>query len=211
MNTVQVYRADGTVLESAELSEALFGIEPSRAAIYQTVKAYMTNQRQSIASTKTRSDVAGTGKKLYRQKGTGRARAGSIASPLRVGGGVIFGPHPFVYRERIPKKVRRLALRSALTLKARSDDIVGLEDLAFPEPKTKQMIEVLKNLEMPEGEKKILLVVGRADPILLKSSRNIQRLRVTSADMLCTYEILDAERMILTQSALERLKEVWAG
>jgi len=210
VNTVQVYRADGTVLESVELPEALFGIQPSRAAIYQAVKAYMTNQRQGIASAKSRSEVVGTGRKLYRQKGTGRARAGSIASPLRVGGGVIFGPHPLVYRERIPRKIRRLALRSALTLKARAEDIVGLEDPAFSEPRTKQMIKILENLGMSEGEK-ILLLVGRADPMTMKSCRNIQGLRVTSADTLCTYEVLDAERMILTQSALERLKEVLAG
>lgn len=210
MNTVQVYRTDGTVLESVELPDAIFGIRPSQSAIYQTVKGYLMNQRQGIASTKSRAAVSGSGRKLYRQKGTGRARAGSIKSPLRAGGGVIFGPRSRAYRERIPRKIRRLALRSVLSLKARAGELVGVEDFSFPEPKTKRMIEVLENLGMSEGEK-VLLLVSHIDPITMKSCLNIRGLRVTSAENLCTYEVLDAERMILARGGLERLKEVLAG
>jgi large subunit ribosomal protein L4 len=210
MGAVDVYNAEGGVVGSAELPSAIFELEsPSEDAIYFTVKAYLTNQRQGNADTLTRAEVDRTKKKLWRQKGTGRARMGTMGSPVWVGGGAAHGPHPHGYDERVPKKVRRLALRSALTLKAREQQVRVLEDLSFDAPKTRRMVGLVRALGIQE--RKVLLVVGASDSNLFKSCRNLSRFDIKPVNSFSVYDVVGAQTVMFTRAALSRLSEVWGA
>ncbi len=182
------------------LNDQIFGIEPNDHAIYLDVKQYHANQRQGTHKSKERNEVSGTTKKLKRQKGTGGARAGSMKSPLFVGGGRIFGPRPRDYSFSLNKKLKRLARKSALAYKAQANGITVLEDLDFAAPKTKQMIDLVNNLNL--SNKKTLIVVAQSNKNVYLSSRNLERNKVVTASDLNTYDILHAQNLIVTEGSL---------
>jgi large subunit ribosomal protein L4 len=185
----------------------LFGCEVNEPALHQAVVAYLANQRQGAASTKERSDVRGGGRKPFRQKGTGRARAGTIRSPIYRGGGVVFGPHPRDYRKDLPKKMRRLALRSALSSRAKENAVLVIDELRYSEPKTKRFAELLDNLNS-YGDK-VLFVMDKPVDEVVKSARNIPGVKIVLGNMLTTYDVLWADKIMLTQSALKLMEEVF--
>ena len=187
---LDIYKTDGiTTGKKLNLPDQVFNIEPNDHAIYQTVRCYMTNNRQGNASTKNRSNVRGGGRKPWRQKGRGVARAGTNRSPLWVGGGRVFGPMPQDFKMRLPKKVKQLARKSAFTYKARQNEIMIIEDFTLEKPKTKEMFGILKNVNI--DSKKVLLVTLQLDKIILQAGRNIPNLTIRTADSLSTYDILN--------------------
>ena len=206
MITVKHYQQDGTEKGSRDLPSGIFECEINEPVVHQAVLAHLANQRQGTAKAKGRVDVKGGGKKPYRQKGTGRARAGTIRSPLWRGGGVVFGPHPREYRHALPKKMRQMALLSSLSSRAKDGGIVVIDDLSYTEPKTKNIVGLLKNLD--SYHKKVLLVLEKSDPIVVKSARNIPGLRVTLGRMLNAYDVLWADKVVLTHSALAAMEGV---
>ena len=182
------------------LNDAIYAIEPNDHAIYLDVKLIMANQRQGTAKSKERSEVSGSTRKLGRQKGGGGARRGDINSPVLVGGGRVFGPKPRDYSFKLNKKVRQLARRSALSYKAQENALVVVEDFTFDAPKTKSMVEILKNLKV--SDKKTLFVLPGADKVVYLSARNIERVQVMAATALNTYKVLNADVMVVAESAL---------
>ena len=209
MATVDVFDIQGKVVGKADLDEALFGVEPSEGAIYQAIKAFLTNRRQGTAATKTRANVFLTKRKMYRQKGTGRARAGKASSPIRVGGGVAHGPHPHAYQERVARKVRNLALRSAFSIKASSDGVKVLQDFSMDAPRTKHVAEIAKAIEVDQG--KTLILIDQHDGNIVKSCRNIPGLNVRQVGQVCTYDVVFADRVVFTESALGRAQGLWGA
>ena len=209
MSKAKLYKQDGKEKGTHDLPKSLFECEVNESAMHQAVVAYLANQRQGTASTKGRSDVMGGGRKPFRQKGTGRARAGTTRSPIWKGGGVAFGPHPREFRQSLPKKVKRLALRSALSGRAKDGDIVVVEALEYTEPKTKVFSDFLNRLD--GRDKKVLLVLDKPDQVVIKSTRNIPRVKVTLGNMLHTYDVLWADKIILTQSAIQKMEEVFTA
>jgi large subunit ribosomal protein L4 len=204
MMKLDVYKIDGSKSgDSVELSEEIFGIEPNDHVIYLAVKAYLANQRQGTHKSKERNEVRGGGRKPWRQKGRGVARAGTIRSPLWVGGGRIFGPKPRNYREKLNKKVKDLARKSALTYKAKSEQIVVVEDFNFELPKSKELYSILNALNVV-GKKTLILTNG-ADDNVYKSGRNIEKINVLEANKASTYEILNSQVLLLQKSAVEKL------
>ena len=191
---------------TASLNQSIFGIEPNDHAIYLDVKQFLANQRQGTHKSKERNEVAGTTKKLKRQKGTGGARAGSMKSPLFVGGGRVFGPRPRDYSFSLNKKLKRLARLSALTYKAKSNNITVLEDFNFDAPKTKFMIDLVKNLQV--SDKKTLFVLPASNKNVYLSSRNLERNKVVTASDLNTYDILNATNLIVTESSLPIIESI---
>ena len=204
MPTVPLYNMTGAQIGEIELDDRVFGIEPNEAAMHAAVKIQLANQRAGTSSTKTRSEVRGGGRKPYRQKGTGRARAGSIRSPLWRKGGVIFGPQPRDYSYKLPRKLRRLALKSALSSKAKGEDVVVVDELVFAEPKTRRMIEVLDAFDLYS---KTLVVTADGDVNVIKSARNIPGVKSVRADFLSVYDILDHDKLVITQDAVARVEE----
>lgn len=204
--SISVVNGEGVAVGKATLAPSIFGIEPNRGALYEAVKVYLGNRRQGTASTRGRSEGRGGGAKPWRQKGTGRARAGTVRSPLWVGGGTTFGPKPRAYRSALPKKVNRLARRSALSLQAREGNIRVVEELTFDEPKTKRMVSILDLLGL-KG-KKVLFLTAKADENLLKSCRNIPNLTVKPARDVPAYDVLNCEVVLMTRSALAQIEEV---
>lgn len=202
MKEIPILTIEGT--PSGELAY-LPEIEPSEAAMYYSARAYLAHQRQGTASVKNRSAVDGSTAKLYRQKGTGRARAGMIRSPLRRGGGVIFGPVPRVYDEKVPKKVRKLAFLSVLSLKVREDMVRVVEDFTLPEPSTKRIVTLLHTLHVEE--QKVLFIFQEVPPNVLKSCRNLPRVTVKSVGTLCSYDVLNCDLLACTTSALTAMAE----
>jgi large subunit ribosomal protein L4 len=203
---IKVYKTDGTESgKEVELSDAIFGIEPNDNLIYEDVRAYMAHQRQGTASTKGRSNVRGGGRKAYRQKGTGNARRGTIRSPLLKGGGTVFGPKPRAYTIKLSRKMKNTARKSALSYKAIEEAIKLVEDLAFDEPKTSRLADVLVKLGV--ADKKVLLLTSGSDVNLYKSGRNIPRVKVLEANKPSTYEILHADVLLMTESAVEVLEQ----
>ena len=182
------------------LNDAIYAIEPNDHAIYLDVKLIMANQRQGTAKSKERSEVSGSTRKLGRQKGGGGARRGDINSPVLVGGGRVFGPKPRDYSFKLNKKVRQLARKSALTYKAQENALLVVEDFTFDAPKTKGMVEILNNLKV--SDKKTLFVLPGADKVVYLSARNIERVQVMPATALNTYKVLDADVMVVAESAL---------
>jgi large subunit ribosomal protein L4 len=207
MASVEVYNLKGEVVGSADLLEEIFSIEPSKGALYYTVKAYLANRREGNASTKTRAEVTLSKRKVYRQKGTGRARVGTAGSPIRVGGGVAHGPKPRNFRERVPKKVKRLALKSALTLKVAEGGLKVLEDFLLEAPKTKRMADMLRAIQA-DGRKALLLTEAGV-PVVVKSCRNLPGLSVLPVLQVSTYDVVRADTVIFTQAALDRLQALW--
>jgi len=202
---VDVYKKDGTLSgEKVTLDPAVFGIEPNDHAIYQAVRSIQANKRQGTHKVKPRNEVRGGGKKPYKQKKTGRARAGTMRSPLMVGGGSIFGPHPHDYVVKLPEKVKKLARRSALSVKAKTESIMVVEDFSFEAPKTKDLAAVLKALSL--GGKKTLMLTAAADQNVLRSGRNIERLSIQEAAKASTYEILNSQILLIHKSALTRIE-----
>ena len=192
--------------KKVDLVDAIFAAEPNDHCIYLDVKQYLANQRQGTHKAKERAEIARTTKKLKRQKGTGGARAGSMKSPLFVGGGRAFGPRPHEYGFKLNKKVKALARVSALTYKAKDNAITVLEDFNFEAPKTKNYIDLMKNLNL--SDKKTLLVLGDTNKNVYLSSRNIQGAKVVKASDLNTYDILNAENLILAESSVKVIETI---
>lgn len=204
---VDVYKTDGSKTgKQVELSDKVFAIEPNDHVIYLSVKAYLANQRQGTHKTKERAEVRGGGRKPWRQKGRGTARAGTIRSPLWIGGGTIFGPKPRDYRQKINKKVNRLARKSALSIKAKAGQIMIIEDFNFDEPKTKNFAAVLDALKITG--KKTLLLTSDNQPNVYKSGRNIEKVSVIEAEKASAYDFLNNQVVVLQQGAIEKLETI---
>jgi large subunit ribosomal protein L4 len=191
-----------------QLPESVFGIEPNDHAIYLDVKQFLANQRQGTHKSKQRNEIAGSTRKLYKQKGTGGARAGSVKSPLFNGGGRVFGPQPRDYSFKLNKKLKTLARKSALSYKAKDNNIVVLEDFTFDAIKTKSYIQLTADLNVTDV--KTLLVLGAANNNVYLSSRNLKKTKVITADQLNTYDVLNAGKLLLTAGALKTLEEAFA-
>jgi large subunit ribosomal protein L4 len=205
---LDIYKIDGTVSgEKIALPDQVFNIEPNDHAIYQDVRSYMINSRQGTVATKNRSQVRGGGRKPWRQKGRGTARAGTTRSPIWVGGGRVFGPSPRKFKFKLPKKVKLLARKSALTYKQKENAITVIEDIATENIKTKDMFSILKSNSL--DSKKVLLATSEYDSALLKAGRNIRNFNVHMVENLSTYDILNCQTLLLPKSALEKLKEVY--
>jgi large subunit ribosomal protein L4 len=205
---LEVYKKDGkTSGEKVTLSPDIFEIGPNDHAIYQAVTTYLANQRQGTHKTKTYGEVSGSGKKLWKQKHTGRARIGALRSPLWKGGGTIFGPQPHDYSRKLPKQVKQLARKSALSYKAKDGAIMVVEDFTFDTPKTKEIYAILKALEI--SGKKILLLVPKTDQSVVKSGRNIPRLNILEASKASTYAIVDTQMLLIQKSAVEILEKTF--
>ncbi|WP_342087895.1 50S ribosomal protein L4 [Dyadobacter sp. OTU695] len=190
--------------KKVNVSEEIFGIEPSTHAIYLDVKLYLANQRQGTHKSKERAEVSHSTRKIKRQKGTGGARAGSIKSPVFVGGGRIFGPRPRDYGFKVNKKVKALARRSALSVKAQSNAVSVLEAFTFEAPKTKSFLNVLNSLSLVNT--KTLLILPEIDNNVYLSSRNIPKAKVTTVDAVNTYDLMNADRLLISESALSILE-----
>jgi len=191
---------------NVELVDSVFGITPNDHAIYLDVKQYLANQRQGTHKSKQRNEVAGSTKKLHKQKGTGGARKGSIKSPLLRGGGRIFGPQPRDYGFKLNKKVKNIARLSALTYKAKENSILVTEDFSFDQPKTKHYADFLKNLKL--SDKKTLFIVGDSNKNLYLSSRNLSGTKVVAASDINTYDILKANCLIISESAIVKMENI---
>lgn len=191
-----------------ELPQEVFGVEPNEHVVYLAVRQYLANQRQGTHKSKERAEIAGSTKKIKRQKGTGTARAGSIKSPVFRGGGRIFGPRPRNYGFKLNKKVKRLARKSALVSKLQKEEIIVVEDFTFDAPQTKQYKEILANLNL--ADKKSLLVTGENDLNLYTSSKNLKKANVMRVNELNTYAVLDNNYLILSESSIEKMKELFA-
>jgi large subunit ribosomal protein L4 len=199
--------AKGKKVGEIEAKSEVFDSKVNEAVVHQVVRAQLAASRAGTASTKTRAEVRGGGRKPWRQKGTGRARAGSIRSPIWVGGGIVFGPKPRDYSFKVPKKIKRLALRSVLTMKAKKNQILVVKDFGLKEPKTKKALEVLKKLGISG---KTTLVLENGQDIIEKSVRNIPGIKVIKVDNINVYDLLDNETLVFTPTALERIEEVLA-
>ncbi|MDB5019859.1 MAG: ribosomal protein L4/L1e [Pedobacter sp.] len=191
-----------------QLPESVFGIAPVDHAIYLDVKQYLANQRQGTHKSKQRNEIAGSTRKLYKQKGTGGARAGSIKSPLFNGGGRVFGPQPRDYSFKLNKKLKSLARKSALSYKAQDNNVVVLEDFTFDTIKTKNYINLVSALNLT-NEKTLLVLPSQNNNIYL-SSRNIQKVKVTTADQLNTYDVLNCSKLLFTADSVKTLEEAFA-
>lgn len=202
---VDVYKIDGTKSSTkVELSDDIFGIEPNDHVIYLSVKAYLANQRQGTHKAKERAEVRGGGRKPWKQKGRGGARAGTTRSPLWVGGGTIFGPRPRNYRQKLNKKVAQLARKSALSYKAKAEQIMVVEDFDFDTPKTKELVNILKSLNA-DGKKTLLLTAGTREKVYL-SGRNIPKLNIIQAANASTYDLVNNQLVLVQKSAVEEIQ-----
>lgn len=204
---VAVYSIKGTpTSRNTRLDDLVFGIEPNDHAIYLDVKQHLANQRQGTHSSKEKSTVSGSTKKLHKQKGTGGSRKGSIKNPLFRGGARIFGPQPRDYSFKLNKKLKRLARKSALSYKVKENTLTILEDFSFESPKTKNFSELLKSFQLTG--KKTLLVLSKQDENIVLSARNLKRVRVVQACDINTYEILDATWLLLTESSIKEIEKI---
>ncbi|MCF8259554.1 MAG: 50S ribosomal protein L4 [Melioribacteraceae bacterium] len=204
---VDVLKIDGSKSgESVELSESIFGIEPNDHVIYLSVKAFLANQRQGTHKSKERNEVRGGGRKPWKQKGRGTARAGTTRSPLWVGGGRIFGPKPRNYRQKINKKVNQLARRSALSYKAKSEQVIVVENFSFEAPKTKEFAAVLNALNI--AGKKTLLLTNEHNANIYKSGRNIPKVNILEARNASAYDLLNNQVLVLQKGAIETLETI---
>jgi len=206
MPKVAVFNIDGQQVGDMELKDEVFGVQVNEPLLHQAVQVYLANQRQGTQSAKTRAEVRGGGRKPWRQKGTGRARHGSIRSPQWTGGGVVFAPKPRDYSQKLPKKMRRQAMLSALSLKAKGNEIIVLDELKIEKPKTKLIDEMLKNLNV---EKKALIVLKDSDQAVEKSVRNLPGAKMTLAGTLNVYDILKYDTFVITKQAVEAVEEVY--
>jgi large subunit ribosomal protein L4 len=207
MAKVTMLNMAGDKVGEITLSDEIFGIEPNENAVHDAIKNYLANQRQGTQSAKTRSEVKGGGRKPFRQKGTGRHRQGSTTDPTQVGGGIVFAPKPRDYRYAIPKKVKRLALKSVLSAKVADNELIVLDELKFDEPKTKEMVKVLDNIK---ADKKALIVMDEKDENVVRSASNIQGVRTALVNTMNVYDILNHYSLVLTKAAAEKIEEVYA-
>jgi large subunit ribosomal protein L4 len=205
---VPVYNASGQVVKNIEISDRVFAVPFNEAVVHQAVVRQQANARQGTASTKTRSEVAGSTRKLFRQKHTGLARAGSKKSPLRRGGGVTFGPKPRSYRQDIPKKMRQLALRCALSAKTRDEELKILEELKLDQPKTKQIAGILAALGI---DSTALIVTDVPEKNVIKSARNLAGIKTLPANILNVVDILSHKMLLMTESAVRQAEKLWGG
>jgi large subunit ribosomal protein L4 len=204
---VALYDMSGAQIGELELNDSVFGIEPNKSVMSDFVKMQLANKRTGTSSTKTRAEVSGSGKKPWRQKGTGRARVGSARNPVWTGGGIAFGPKPRDYSYRLPRKVRRLAIKSALSSKVLENNIIVVDELKFDEPKTKSMVETLQALNIG---KKALVVIADSDPNVTKSARNISGVKPLRVDFINVYDLLKYDTLLITRDAVARVEEVYA-
>lgn len=207
MLKTNVYDMSGNVVEQIELDANIFGVEVNEPVMHAVVKNQLANKRQGTHSTKGRSEVSGGGKKPYRQKGTGRARQGSTRAAQWIKGGIIFGPAPRDYSYTLPKKVKRLALKSSLSVKANDESVIVLDKLAFDEIKTKNMVKVLKNLGI---DSTALVVIADNDKNVVKSAGNLRGITTASVNTINVYDILRHGKFIITKDALTKVTEVYA-
>jgi len=207
MPKVNVYNILGEQVGEMELSDNVFGVEINHDALYHVIKNHLANRRQGTQSAKTRAEVRGGGRKPWRQKGTGRARQGSIRSPQWTGGGIVFAPKPRDYSYRVPKKVRRLAIKSALSSKVLENKIIVLDQLTLDQPKTKEMAKILENIK---ANKKALIVMEEKNENVIKSARNISNVQTTLVNTLNAYDIMKYDSFIITQDAVKKVEEVFA-
>jgi large subunit ribosomal protein L4 len=205
MPKVSVLNQAGTSVGEIELNEAIFGIVPNEAVLFESLVQQRASLRQGNHKVKTRAEVAGGGRKPWRQKGTGRARQGSIRSPQWRGGGIVFGPAPRSYSYKLPKKVRRLALLSALSTKVREEDVIVLEGLTFNAPKTKEFIKVLADLSI---NKKALIVTADLDETVALSARNIPGISVVTATGINVLDLIGHDKLVMTKAAVQKIEEV---
>ena len=206
MPTISVYDMTGKQTGSMELNADIFGIEPNVAVMHSAVINYLANQRQGTQSTKTRSEVSGGGRKPWRQKGTGHARQGSTRSPQWTHGGIALGPKPRSYRFALPKKVRRLALKSAFSSKVMADEMLVLESLSLEEIKTKTIVNMLSALG---ADRKVLLVLPEKDEKVILSARNIPGVKTALVNTLNVYDVLNCDKFIVVKDAVAQLEEVY--
>ncbi len=205
---VPVIGADGNRAGEVDLDDRVFDIDVSDGAVYEALRNELANQRAGTAATKRRGQVRGGGRKPYRQKGTGRARAGSWRSPLRVGGGTVFGPQPRDYRYRIPRKVKRLAIRSVLTAKRRGDQLMVVDGVQSPSGRTRDLAATLRVLS---AGLKTVLVLAADDPMTMRAGRNLPLLRILSSQRLRIHELLYGDRVLLQREAVDRLNAGYGG
>ena len=205
--TTKVFNMAGNHVGEVELSEGIFGIEPNVSVMHDVVKNHLANCRQGTQSALTRAEVSGGGKKPWRQKGTGRARQGSTRAPQWTHGGIVFAPKPRDYSYRLNKKMRRLALKSALSAKAQAEEIVVIDEIKMDEIKTKTF---KKFLDAVKVEKKALVITAEADELVVKSARNIEGVKATFANLINVYDILNANQLVLDKAALAKIEEVFA-
>lgn len=203
---VPVYNLAGEEVKQIEVSDTVFAVPFNEAVVHQVMVGQRANARQGTAATKTRGQVAGSSAKLFRQKGTGSARPGSRKSPLRRGGGITFGPHPRDYRQTLPKKMRRLALRCVLSAKAGDGELKILEGLDFEEPKTKKMVQIFTALKVDSS---VLIVTAEPEENVIKSARNLPRTKTTPANILNVLDILSYKMLLMTETAVRRVEQLW--
>ena len=189
-----------------DLKKNIFGIEPNDHAIYLDVKHYLANQRTGTSKTKERGEITGSRRKIRKQKGSGMARVGDIKNPIFRGGGRIFGPKPRDYASKLNKKVKRLARKSALSYKAKDNNIIVLEDFTLDTPKTKEYLNILNNLE--QSNRKTLMVLPKNDQNVYLSSKNIKKAKVVRASDICTYDILNANKLLVLESSVKEIEEI---
>lgn len=207
MVQVPVHSIEGEVVDHVELNEAVFGVPVNQAVVHQAMVRQLADARQGTVGSKTRSQVSGGGRKLFRQKGTGFARRGSRRAPLLRGGGVAFGPHPRSFRQAMPKKMRRLALRCVLSAKVAGEEMIVIDEFALEEPKTKEMARILANLGVDSSA---LIVTAEPDPNVYKSARNLGRTKTLPASMLNVVDLLSHRRLMITVAAVKVVEELWA-
>ena len=203
---VPVYNINGEKVKDIEISDRVFNAPFNESLVHQVMVGQLANQRHGTVDTKTRSDVAGSTRKLYRQKGTGNARAGSLRSPLRRHGGIVFGPHQRDYRQDTPKKMRQVALRSVLSIKVKEGDLKIIDRFQFEEPKTKEMERILNAL----GVQSTVLVVDQTPEMnMIKSARNLGQIKTLPANLLNVVDLLSHKVLIMTESAVQKAEELW--
>ena len=203
---VPVYNMSGEVVKQIDIDDSVFAVPPNETVVHQALVRQLANARQGTASAKTRSEVAGSKQKMYRQKHTGRARAGSIRSPLRRGGGVTFGPKPRSYRQAIPNKMRRLALKCVLSAKAKDKEMMVLDELKLDEPKTKEILKLLAALGV---ESSAIIATGEPMENVVKSARNIPGVATVPAQLLNIVDITSHKLLLMTEDAVRQVEKIW--
>ena len=207
MANVNIYNMNGDVVGSMELNDKIFGVEVNKSVLHSVVRAYLLNQRQGTQSTLTRTEVSGGGRKPWRQKGTGRARQGSTRSPQWTHGGVALGPKPRSYRVSINKKVKRVAMLSALSSKVQAGELIVVDNIALAEYKTKSVVAMLKALG---AEKKAYIVTEEINPVFVKSAAIIPAVKTTPVNAINVYDILNSNKMVVSKQAVMKIEEVYA-
>lgn len=203
---VPVYSSTGELVDQVEVSEGIFGLPFNEAVVHQAMVRQLANRRQGTASTKARGEVRGSTAKLYRQKHTGRARRGNVKSPLLRGGGVVFGPKPRSYRQLMPRKMRRLALKCLLSAKVRDGNIKLMQGLEFKEPKTKDMINVLASLDVASP---VLILTAQSTPTVVKSAANLTNVKVLPSALINVLDLLSYKILIATVPAIRNIEQIW--